>query len=107
MEHIKQTLSEITEIVNKIQIFLKTAPKENLRICKKGRNYQFYVEKNKKRTYIAKKNIQVAQKIAQRDYFLKLLPLLLQNTKTINQFIAQYNPKKLEQCYLTLPLKIV
>lgn len=103
MEHIKQTLSEITEIVNKIQVFLKTAPKENLRICKKGRNYQFYVEKNKKRTYIAKKNIQVAQKIAQRDYFLKLLPLLLQNTKTINQFIAQYNPKKLEQCYLILP----
>lgn len=103
MEQIKQILAELTRITNKIQVFLKTAPKENLRTCKKGRNYQFYVERNNKRTYIQKKNIQVAQKIAQRDYFLKLLPLLLQNTKTINQFIAQYNSGKLEQCYLALP----
>ena len=58
MEQIQQTLSDLMTITNKIQIFLKTAPKENLRTCKKGRNYQFYAEKNKKRTYIAKKNIQ-------------------------------------------------
>ena len=103
MDQIKQTLSDLMTITNKIQIFLKTAPKENLRTCKKGRNYQFYAEKNKKRTYIAKKNIQEAQKIAQRDYFKKLLPLLLQNTKTIKQFIVQYNPKQLEQCFLSLP----
>ena len=103
MDQIKQTLSDLMTITNKIQIFLKTAPKENLRTCKKGRGYQFYVEKNKKRTYIAKKNIQVAQKIAQRDYFKKLLPLLLQNTSNIQQFIAQYNPKQLEQCFLSLP----
>ena len=102
MDQIKQTLSELIDVTNKIQVFLKTAPKENLRTCKKGRNYQFYVEKNKKRTYIGKKNIQVAEKIAQRDYFKKLLPLLLQNTKTIKQFIAQYNPKQLEQCFLSL-----
>ncbi len=51
MDQIKQTLSDLMTITNKIQIFLKTAPKENLRTCKKGRNYQFYAEK-KQETHI-------------------------------------------------------
>ena len=103
MEHIKQKLVEFQELTKIIQDFIKSAPKEKLRIRKKGHNYQYYIEKNNKRRYIIKKNIEIVKKIAQRDYYKKLLSCLEKNTRVLNYFIANYNPYKLEQCYQKLP----
>ena len=102
MEPLKQKQSEFLNLAKRLQDYLKTAPKERLRIRKKGTNYQYYSEKNKKRTYISKKNIEIARKIAQRDYYQKLLPGILKNLKVMNQFFKGYNPNKLEQCYTGL-----
>lgn len=102
MEKLKEKLTELLATLRKIQEFLKTAPKENLRICKKGKHFQYYVEKNKKRIYLSKKNISLAQKIAHRDYYKKLQPILIKNTKTLNNFISNYKPEKLEACYTKL-----
>ena len=102
MEKLKQKLTELLATLRKIQEFLKTAPKENLRICKKGKHFQYYIEKNKKRIYLAKKNINLAQKIAHKDYYKKLQPILIKNTKTLNNFISNYKPEKLEACYTKL-----
>ena len=103
MEQLKQKQSEFSSLAKRLQDFIKTAPKERLRIRKKGNNYQYYMEKNKKRTYIPKKNLEIAQKIAQRDYYQKLLPGLLKNLKAINKFFKDYNPGNLEQIYKNLP----
>ncbi len=102
MEKLKQKLTELLAVLKKIQEYLKTAPKENLRICKKGKHFQYYIEKNKKRVYIAKKNISMAQKIAQRDYYKKLQAILIKNTKALNNFISNYKAEKLEACYTKL-----
>ena len=102
MEQIKQKLTEYLSLAKKLQDFLSVAPKEKLRIRKKGTNYQYYVEKNKKRVYIPKKNIEIAKKIAQRDYYQKLMPILQKNTKIMNYFICNFNPCNLEECYLEL-----
>jgi hypothetical protein len=102
MEKLKQKLAELLGALKKIQEFLKTAPKENLRICKRGKHFQYYIEKNKKRIYLSKKNMNLAQKIAQRDYYKKLQPILIKNTKTLNNFISNYKPEKLEVCYTKL-----
>ena len=103
MEQLKQKQSEFSSLTKRLQDFIKTAPKERLRIRKKGNNYQYYIEKNKKRTYIPKKNLEIAKKIAQRDYYQKLLPGLLKNLKAMNQFFKDYSPDKLEQSYQNLP----
>ena len=102
MEKLTQKRAELLVSLKKIQEFLKTAPKENLRICKKGKHFQYYIEKNKKRIYLSKKNISLAQKIAQRDYFKTLQHILIKNTKTLNNFISNYKPEKLEACYTNL-----
>lgn len=102
MEKLKQKLTELLASLKKIQEFLKTAPKENLRICKKGKHFQYYIEKNKKRIYLSKKNISMAQKIAQRDYYKKLQAILIKNTKALNNFISNYKAEKLEACYTKL-----
>ena len=103
MEQLKQKRADFSSLAKKLQDFIKTAPKERLRIRKKGNNFQYYMEKNKKRTYIPKKNLETARKLAQRDYYQKLLPGLLKNIKTINQFFKDYNLEKLEQSYQNLP----
>ena len=103
MEQLKQKQAEFSSLAKRLQDFIKSAPKERLRIRKKGNNYQYYMEKNKKRTYIPKKNLETARKLAQRDYYQKLLPGLLKNLKAMNQFFKDYNPGNLEQIYKNLP----
>ena len=103
MEQLKQKQSEYLSLAKKLQDFIKTAPKERLRIRKKGNNFQYYIEKNKKRRYIPKKNLEIAKKIAQRDYYQKLLPGLLKNLKAMNQFFNDYSPDNLEQSFSNLP----
>ncbi|MBO4641006.1 MAG: hypothetical protein J5710_14760 [Treponema sp.] len=103
MEQLKQKQADFSSLAKKLQDFIKTAPKERLRIRKKGNNYQYYIEKNKKRTYIPKKNLETARKLAQRDYYQKLLPGLLKNLKAMNQFFKDYSPDNLEQSFSNLP----
>ena len=102
MEQLKQKQAEFLNLSKRLQDFIKTAPKEKLRSRKKGSHYQYYLEKNKKRTYIPKKNLETAKKLAQRDYYQKLLPGLLKNLKTMNQFFKHYNPEHLEQSFSNL-----
>ncbi len=102
MEHIRQKLEEFSNLANKLQEYLKMAPKEKLRTRKKGNHYQYYSEKDKKRSYITKKNIETAKKIARRDYYQKLLPHLLKNITTMKHFIKNYNSTQLEQCFHNL-----
>ena len=64
MEQLKQQQTEFLSLAKRLQDYIKTAPKEKLRSRKKGSHYQYYLEKNKKRTYIPNKNIETARKIA-------------------------------------------
>ena len=102
MDQLKQKQAEFFNLAKRLQDFMKTAPKEKLRSRKKGSHYQYYLEKNKKRTYIPKKNIETARKIAQRDYYQKLLPGLLKNLKAMQHFSKEYNTTSLEQSYTNL-----
>ncbi|MBP5603223.1 MAG: hypothetical protein J6X78_10910 [Treponema sp.] len=103
MEQLKQKQDEFLNLARRLQDFVKSAPKEKLRIRKKGTYYQYYIEKNRKRHYISKKNITTAQKIAQRDYYKKLLPSLLKTIRAMNNFLVVYKPDNLEQIYKDLP----
>ena len=103
MEQLRQKQEEFLDLARRLQAFIKNAPKERLRIRKKGTHYQYYIEKNTKRTYIPKKNLETAKKLAQRDYYKKLLPGLIKNLKVMKQFFKDYDTAKLEQSYSHLP----
>ena len=102
MEQLRQKQEEFLGLAKRMQEFIKNAPKERLRIRKKGTHYQYYLEKNTKRTYIPKKNLETAKKLAQRDYYKKLLPGVIKNLKAMKLFFKDYNADKLEQSYSNL-----
>ena len=91
-------------IEKQIQAQLANVPAEILRLSKSNGQLQYYSEANKKRTYIRKKNIQFAKKLAQRDYNKKLIPYVRKNIHMIEQFLKGYSPEKCINCYSNLPM---
>lgn len=75
-----------------------------LRLSKSNGTFQYYVEYENKRTYIKKKNLQLAKKLAQREYQAKLIPQISKNIKTLENFTSTYSPSNCENCYSKLPL---
>lgn len=84
---------------------LKQAPKGLLRISKKNNRYYYYKTdgiNNKKRKYVPKKEMEIAKKLAERDYLQNLLPLVKKNIAVINTFLKNFNPHELENCFVQL-----
>lgn len=75
-----------------------------LRLSKSNGTFQYYVEYENKRTYIKKKNIQLARKLAQKEYQTKLIPQITKNIEILENFTATYNPANCENCFSNLPL---
>ena len=102
LKQIHQRLSEYMNIYSKIEAFLDKAPEEQLRIRKKQNLYQYYKVLGKKRIYILKKDKMIAQKLVQRDYLKKLLPVLKKNISAMKLFTERYKPNQLENCFQKL-----
>jgi len=98
----KEKCEKYEKLADKIQGYLQTAPRGKLRICKKKQIYQYYVADRQKRQYITKEKLELAKKIAQRDYLKKLLPRLLDNLKIVEYILANYEEESLAACYKNL-----
>ena len=104
LQKAQEQLDFLKEQKQKIQEELKTASKETLRLSKSNGTFQYYSETKKKRTYIRKKNIQLAKNLAQRDYNRKLIPFISKNIEALEEFSKKYSPQKCERCFSKLPL---
>ena len=104
-EYAKKQKKNLYEAMKKAEAFLKQAPLGLLRITKKKKHYQFFRTdgiNNKKRIYITRKNLEIARKLAQRDYLNKLLPQIKNNLVVLDKFIKTCDSKNLENCYTAL-----
>ena len=99
IETVEGTKNELVQIADKISLFLKDAPKENLWTSKKRNRYQYYLKTSGKRKYICKKDIEIAAKIARRDYYLKLLPLINKQIRQLKDFARTFSSTVLIDCY--------
>ncbi len=79
IEEIRTRKKLLKKIIDKIRLELKDAPKEKLRISKKGNIVQYYIVSSeiiKDRVngrYLKTSEFEIAKKIAQRDYDKKVL----------------------------------
>ena len=97
----KQRLeSEITTLKKR----LSDSPEGALKVATKPSGYQFYQKTDSYTTcnYISKKNNGLISQLAQKDYDKRLLAVLQKQLKTIDRFIANYDPRAAIEVYESL-----
>ena len=103
LEKAQKQLELLNTIEKKLQEQLKDVPKEGLRVSRSNGVFQYYIFKNGKRTYIPKKNKQLAKAIAQRDYNKKVSAYIKKNIQALKTFTKHYFPQKCEKYFQKLP----
>lgn len=103
LEEAKKQLLLLHKIEQSIQSQQKETPDGTLRVSKSNGVFQYYTIKNGKRCYLRKKNLKMAQAIAQRDYNKKITVFLKENIQALKLFTKHYSPQKCENYYKKLP----
>ena len=90
--------------IAEIEKIIKAAPEGNLWIATKKWGYQYYqnIEENSVVKYLSKKNNGLISQLAQKDYDKRLLAVLQKQLKTIDRFIANYDPRAAIEVYESL-----
>lgn len=106
MEQIKKLLKErenqLQQLKKEKEKALIKAPEGSLRLCKHGNKTQYYCRNNPKDfngVYIKEKNIDLARKLAQKDYDKKVLGSVEQELRAINKYFSGYPKECAEQIY--------
>lgn len=107
----KDIYSEIdmlTEAKEKMERFLKTAPEGTLRMTRRGKCGYYWYQQTKKgkgwhNRYLAKKDEQLARKLAQKSYYKELLPDVGKELEALNHLAEVYSPDKKHEKYSQLP----
>ena len=98
-----RTLSaSLEQQIDKVYERLKKAPPGALRIIKKWNKHQYYHRENTNDSqgkYIPEKDRPLAVRLAQKDYDNKLLKVLENQQKAIENFIKDYDPDAAQQVY--------
>ena len=103
LEKAKKQLVLLTQIEQSIRLQTKKAPKGILRLSKSNGTFQYYSIKNGKRHYIRKKDLTIAQALAQRDYNKKLQTFLKSNIYALKIFTKHYAPQNCTDLFQKLP----
>ena len=109
MEQIKKILKEREEYLLRLkgekEKALKNAPEGFLRVCRSKNRTQYYQRINPKDcngTYIKEKDINLARKLAQKDYDQKIVRAIETELESIKRYLT-HNPKTdIEQIYENL-----
>lgn len=106
MEEIKKKLKErqkrLLQIRKEKEKSLEKAPEGTLHICRSGGRVQYYQRKDPKDCsgrYICKKDIQIAERLAQKDYDKKVLSAVKKELKVIDKFLMEYPMRNAEEVY--------
>lgn len=86
---IKDRKVELERIVKKLEQKVSLAPKGGLRVLKRKNSFQYYWRKKPQDvngTYIPKSKIEIANKLAQRDYEQKVLSIAKKELDIINSY---------------------
>ncbi len=78
------------EIAN-VTAILKKLPEGNFFCSKNGNSYKWYQTDGKKQTYLPKKKIRLAEKLAARKYYALLLEDLIHEKQAIEFYLRHHN----------------
>ncbi len=86
-----------------IQQFIDNAPAGSLNCDERERGISYYqrttVDGKPHKTFIRQDNITLAKKLATKDYYRKLKPLLEKELQALNQFLTSYHPNDKYQLF--------
>jgi len=105
MNKIREEADRLNKALSDIKKFQQQQPEGSLKCQKKGNEVFFYqqyhdIESNKWETrYIKKENVALSKKLAQKQYYNKLEPLLEKKQRILSDFIRKYRPEEMEQVY--------
>lgn len=91
---------KLERLISEVEHELRVAPEGRLRIAQKRNQYYLVTEKgDTKGRYLSKKEITLAEALAQRDYNEKLLKRCQENLHILNLFLDLYDYEKIGQLY--------
>ena len=101
MNELDKLLMEIEKNIKEVSIRLEKAPEGSLRISKSSNKHQYYCKTAiyQPGKYIPRKDEVLAVRLAQKDYDSKLLKVLKEQQKVIEQFRKGYDPNAAMQVY--------
>lgn len=103
-EEVRNRIFQIQQIIKSLELQEKSAPEGSLRIAfRKANPHFFHTNKTcNKGTYIPESNFQLARKLAQKDYNLRVKNELNRQLKSLMYFEKHYKPAKLQLIFQKL-----
>lgn len=92
----------LNEIIVKTRLSMRSAPKGSLRISKRGNSVQYYHRDDPKKQngrYINKKNMNLAHRLAQKEYDNQVLELAHRKRELLHRFNDEYFRDNIEDVY--------
>lgn len=109
MEQVKELLKErknyLLQVKKEKEKSLRTVPEGTLRVCSHGKRTQYYYRNDPKDfngVYIRSKDIELAKKLAQKDYDQKVLRASEKELDAIDKYFLNYPDVNIEDVYENL-----
>ena len=100
---LRDEIKQLENIIKEAQKRLKTAPQGHLRIMEKCNKPQYYYKSNEQRNsngrYMKKSEIELAKRIAQKDYDIRMIKNAQERVKAIRTFLVKYENTSLKKMY--------
>lgn len=100
---LRDEIKQLEIIIKEAQKRLKTAPQGHLRIMEKRNKPQYYYKSNEQKSsngrYMKKSEIELAKRIAQKDYDIRMVKNAQERVKAIRTFLVKYENSSLKQMY--------
>ena len=96
---------KLDELISKTQTAIDNAPEGTLRICQRnGRTYYYHRLSGSKETavYIRKENLNLARRLAQKDYDMKLLKNLINRRAALEKLSSEFPKQSIDDIYENL-----
>lgn len=103
---LREERKQIENVAEKAKIRLKTAPEGFLRIARKRRSVEYYYKSPNRNDrssdngkYIKKRELELARRIAQRDYDASVVKYATARIKAMDTFLEEYEKTSLKRIY--------
>lgn len=94
-QEVKQQLEYLKKALKKAKSEMEVLPCATLRCSSSNGCYQFFIDGK----YVSKKNMDLVQAVAQREYYEKLIPVLESSLEQMMEVQNLYEEQLLENCY--------
>lgn len=100
----KEDAEKLNKMVKYISSEIEKLPNEWLKINKSKNSVSYYkvCPKTRKAEYIQKNNLELAQKLAQRSYYIKLIPVIKRELGYLKNYSIKYDKSSLDRVYTSM-----